>query len=148
MKIERKLQKPLQCIQIYKNLLLVPRFPRCSAKRTPLINIQASAMLSTRRHTGKNFSYKQTPKTNTTPRNIHHCKYASRCFLFIFFTIETVYQQLKLYQFFCRKIVNNARSTRNTAFEAYQVYLKPFFPFKKLCFTAATNVILFFALRI
>lgn len=86
-----------------KNLLLVPHIPHCSAKRTPLINIQTSAMLSTR-HTGnKLFLTNNHPETNhLTHATIHHCKYASKCFCLYFSPSKyTQHQHLQLYHFFC-----------------------------------------------
>lgn len=63
---------------VKKDLLPVPlHFPRCSAKRTPLINIQTSAMFSTR-HMGKKtfLANKNLPqKPNRQPYHPPHHTY-------------------------------------------------------------------------
>lgn len=128
-----------------QNLLLVPHFSRCLAKRTPLINIQTSAMLSTR-HTGKKL-FLQTPKNQPPPRTIHHCKYTSKCFF--------VYIFQRRYRVFSTNISNYITSSAvhyipviqwNNAFEAYQAFgILATFSFS---FSTTVVVILSFAVRI
>lgn len=108
---------------VYKNLLLVPHFPRCLARQTPLINIQTSAMLSTR-HTGKNFPYKHPNNQPPTP----HAPYITvNTPVNVFF----VYIFQRRYRVSSTNISNYITSLalhyipviqRNNAFEAYQAF--------------------------